>query len=142
MGAVPEQPWRWVREELPDADFERWLYQHHEEVASALSKDLAFELLELDYRPTSYASRSMRERLATELPRSCLCPLMADLQGLWGSIGSIPEQKMEQLGICSPWLSLHRCPLCGQHWFVGSDTVDDFIVYARQDAAAARQAQS
>src|SRR5260370_19117704 len=124
MSDIPVQLWKWVRQEMPHDAFGLWLYDHGDSIEAALPKDLVVELLGLDFWPYPIGrsdAECMRARLASELRRSCVCPLMPDRQRLPLGIEFMPEQfneASETLREHTPWLTLSRCRRCGQNWYV------------------------
>ncbi len=140
---IPVEIWKWLRREIPHASFERWLYENTDLVEAALGKDLAFQLFELDFRAVNGSDAdAMRYRLGNELPRSCLCPLMADRQclplSLYSLLGGF-HASFAKLLERTPWLSLVRCRRCGQNWYAACDTVDDAWYFERLDADGANR---
>lgn len=132
MEAIPEQVVRWYRGDLSDSEFEPWIYANADLLESSLGKDLAMALIERDYRPGPPAnewppSLDLRAELAKLLRRACPCLLFCDRQWLILNAGTASwiAKRCVQLRELTSWVQLVRCRVCGEHWLVGCDTVDD-----------------
>lgn len=127
---LPEQVVRWIRGDVTDADFEKWLYGS-KSAEEALGATTYFDLIELDYRDR-HATRAMRHRFIESLCKTCLCPLMLDRQ--WLSLSHETLDFVNRLDVLrerTPWLRLNQCHACGQYWYTGIDTVDDGVFLER-----------
>src|SRR2546430_5399121 len=82
MIEIPQEVIRWIRGELDDSQFERWVYANHDLLVRALGPERASELFELDFRPGHLdrlaARRELQQRLIGGPPRPCRCVLIVD----------------------------------------------------------------
>ncbi len=147
---VPDELARWIRGEMDDAQFEQWVYANHERLERELTRERAFELIELDYRPEDIARPSakdeIKQRLIRDLNLQCTCILMRDRQLLPLSISTRFTRD-------SPFVArftrteggpngseLWKCKTCSQIWFVIVDSDDDWWYFERVTPAQARAA--
>ena|SRR2546427_4751618 len=153
MIEIPQEVIRWIRGELDDSQFERWVYANHDLLVRALGPERASELFELDFRPGHLdglaARRELQQRLIGGLPRPCRCVLMVDRQvvplgpGTRATDGSPFLARFERIRGGPNGSELWRCNSCAQAWFVILDREDDAWYFERlsvaQAAAALRQ---
>lgn len=132
MEDIPQEVWAWVRREMPDPEFRSWLWQAPANISLILGP-VYDDLVSGDYVDASTLSRT-KDRLASTLPRKCLCHLFANRQwlGIWQrtapatllALYSTVRQR-------TPWLYLLRCKACSHYWYVAYDTVDDGWYFER-----------
>jgi hypothetical protein len=104
---IREQIWRWIRGDLADASFERWVYSEFQKIAMELGEPLALELAELDYRGDT---RPMRDRLGREFSPGCACAWMPNRATAGLTVLLLPRPPdFETLRERTPWISLVRC---------------------------------
>jgi hypothetical protein len=66
----PAELLRWIRGDLPDAEFESWLYASETAEKALGAHAYHQELIELDYRDR-YATENARQRLVDPIARAC-----------------------------------------------------------------------
>ena len=65
-------------------------------------------------------------------PGVCECAAWPDRHII--ALGAETADLLDQFEVVvqrTPWLSLARCPVCGEHWYVAVDTVDDDYYFRR-----------
>jgi hypothetical protein len=147
MTVFPEQMLRWVRGEIADLEFERWVYANADLLESQLGPERAGELLELDYRPGDLARESARNRLrmslVSQLSRACACPLMRDRQSLPLCVETraTPDSpfyaRFTRMEGGPNGSELWQCKACGQEWLVILDWDADGWYLERLSSAQA-----
>jgi hypothetical protein len=137
-----EQVAAWVRFEISDEVFEAWLYENYTEVGRVLGPELAFELIELDFRAPSGLTARMKRSLANGLtlpPRACLCAAMGDRAQAFDDLRprEYVEAKCAELKSFYGWgaLFLLRCRECMQRWCLFGE--DNDCYFLRLDAGEA-----
>jgi hypothetical protein len=144
--AVETTLWRFVRGDMPSAEFEAWLYTH-DELEAELGQQLYLDLVSLDYRD-KHALFALRESLASGLrpPLKCECITLPDLavvpmggEGLDARVFATLNRVREHGGP-QWWLYLSTCDACGQDWLVAQEEriFDDYFL-KRLNAAEASQ---
>ena len=77
-----------------------------------------------------------------KIPSNSHCECVT-LKNRFDILLSAPENMLELATLdivrsCTPWLDLERCRVCGQHWLIATDTVDDRVHFHRLSAENAR----
>src|SRR5438128_1852705 len=130
MDSIPDEVWRWVRGELPDEKSEQWLHAQGSGLERAMGQRVYLDAFELDFRDP-YAVSSMRQRLAAQLPRSCVCPLMLNRQRLPLTVATRSANDSPFLALfervceAANGAELWRCRRCGSYWSVVLDSDAD-----------------
>jgi hypothetical protein len=126
MSSIPGELWLWIRGESSTEDFEEWLYTHGADLERALEKRTYLDLIELDFRDHCAVSQ-LQQRLAVQLPRACICPLLLDRQRLPLTPATRETEdrpffsRFELLQRAPNGVRLWRCRCCGSWWLVVLD---------------------
>lgn len=138
--------WRFIRGDLPAAEFERWLYAH-EELESAVGAPGYLALISTDFRDP-VAVRRARSQLAkyarSATVMACECVTLADTAVIdMANPGHALDHLREEAVRGDPywWLSLSRCTACGTSWLVAQEErQNDVFILRRITAAEAKAA--
>jgi hypothetical protein len=125
--AVTTELWRFVRGDIPPADFEAWLYAQ-EQLESDLGEALYFEIVSSNYQDRQ-ALFVVREQLAAFLrpTLTCECITLPDMAAVPMGSDGLDERVFATLervcvhGGSQWWLYLSKCAICGQNWMVAQD---------------------
>jgi hypothetical protein len=133
--------WQFIRGEMETGDFEHWVYQT-DELKALLGNDLYLWCLSIPYHDP-HQVWEFRQQLRVVVdglsPRTCDCLTWTGDQKIplgWETSLDQFRDRFEVLRKRTPWLSLMKCPECGQHWYTAVDTDGADIFLHRVGEAA------
>ena len=134
--------WAFARGDISPLEFERVL-NSSPSMKTHAGLDLYVDLLATDFsndRAVTDRRYELRKHLDQQ-KRGCECiTIKDDFDLLWSTpLEEIPElATLEIIRSRTPWIELQTCKVCGQHWLIATDTVDDRIHFHRVSADEAR----
>jgi hypothetical protein len=144
MDDISTTLWRFVRGDLPVADFEVWLYGH-QDLEQELGEALYVELISFNYQDQGELF-VLRSKLGAFLRPAlkCECVTLADMATVAMGCDGLDKRVFATVRPCQDfgenrwWLSLNRCTACGQHWMVAQEEriYDDYFMRRLNDVEA------
>jgi hypothetical protein len=138
--------WRFVRGDLDAAVFERWAYEHSDDLEGMFGKQDALHVLAADYRSTEAIAgvkNTLRQHAARASSLRCRCVTLADTAVVdMGSdssevMASIEEKRSR--GEPLWWLWCGECAHCREWWLVAQEErQNDVFCLRRLDDAEVR----
>jgi len=138
--------WQFVRGDLDAGVFERWAYEHSDDLEGMFGKQDALYVLAADYRLTeaiALVKDTLRPHAARASSLRCRCVTLADTAVVdMGSdssevMASIEEKRWR--GEPWWWLWCGECTRCGQWWLVAQEErQNDVFCLRRLDDADVR----
>lgn len=137
--------WKYLRGEMPPAEFAQWVRQTPE-LEHLLGAPLYQMALSTDYR-TLYSTQGLRDALTRRLdelqPRSCPCLTWKDEQTVRVTTRDEANRITSRWTIVfskSDWQYAAQCKECGQCWHVVEDEEEKALHLRRMSEQEAQQA--
>jgi hypothetical protein len=134
---ILQQLWRFVRGDIPAAQFEQWAYRDAD-LESHLGFELYLETISTDFSDTWSIRVALARHARSRSDADCLCIRLRDTDfvGMGFDMRPTPAwsdrdlsykdvfqrlTKVRARGEAYGWLWAARCQICGQGWLVGNE---------------------
>ena len=128
MGIVEQTMWSFLRGDTSAENFEKFVYTN-ESIEGVVGKRKYLELLSAGYRDEKdiiELKQTLKIWLEANCVRTCACITWSQKQTLPLGFDTVDLMNaFEDLKKRNPWLELVRCRICGQAWYLATDTVED-----------------
>lgn len=134
MSEIQQQFWKFLRGDMPTAEFENWIY-NTPELETVFDPDSYLSLISSDYRDAHVVRKvksAFKSIIEVKFPRKCDCITWKNEQELplvYATINLFDNYEI--LLRRTPWLELIRCSSCSTCWYLAIDTVDDDYKFVR-----------
>ncbi len=128
MGIVEQTMWSFLSGDTSAESFEKFVYTN-ESIEGVVGKRKYLELLSAGYgdeKDIIELKQTLKIWLEANCVRTCDCITWSQKQTLPLGFDTVDLMNdFEDLKKRNPWLELVRCRICGQAWYLATDTVDD-----------------